>query len=203
MSTAVILMIPGRKMTACICNYLNTHFYDSRFCLPFALYLVYKSCIYEDISTMKQFYNLIYKTFPSSEAAALSKINGLPGQGMRHNKCFCLRFCQGLQGKSKSRSEAGAAVDAPGTARVQPDTACLGLTNMKEKQRGTGKIVFVPREVKKTNCLAQLVLELRVIACVLKKHVHSHMLFVLLRHTGWLHLEVSTQCTLNVVLSTR
>lgn len=58
--------------------------------------------------------------------------------------------------------------------------SCINLTKIKEVQKGEGKIVFVPVESKKNTCLAQLVLRLRVVACVLKKLVCSHMLFVLL-----------------------
>lgn len=58
-----------------------------------------------------------------------------------------------LQGKSKRGSEAGPAVDAAGAASVQRDTASLNLTNIKEKQRGEGKTVFVPAEIKKQKLL--------------------------------------------------
>lgn len=53
MGTAVILQVLGRKMTACICNYFNSYFCDAGLHLPFGLYLVCKSCVYEDISTVK------------------------------------------------------------------------------------------------------------------------------------------------------
>lgn len=75
-------------------------------------------------------------------------------------------------------------------------SSCVNVTDMKEIRRGEGESVFVPTEGKK-NCLAQLVLRLQVIACVLKeKHVYSHMLFVLSWDTGWLHLKMRTHCTL-------
>lgn len=35
-----------------ICIYFNSHCCDAQLCLPFALYLISKSCVYEDISTM-------------------------------------------------------------------------------------------------------------------------------------------------------
>lgn len=53
MGPAVILGVFGEK--DCIYNHFNTYFCDSGFYLPFALYLVYKSCVYEDASTMKHF----------------------------------------------------------------------------------------------------------------------------------------------------
>lgn len=53
MGTAIIPKGFGEK--DCIYNNLNTYFCDSGFYLPFALYLVCKSCVCEDISTMKHF----------------------------------------------------------------------------------------------------------------------------------------------------
>lgn len=56
LGTAVILKVLGKRMTdKIICNYFNSYFCDTGLHLPFALYLICKSCVCEDISTTKHF----------------------------------------------------------------------------------------------------------------------------------------------------